>query len=93
MFLKSEDEFLSYPRPTVFLASDTLAVYGILDGDGRWMYATYDSPTRSMLFDLLRDPTAQRNVLTPALKEKYDQRILYYFQSLSEFFGYYPNGG
>jgi len=92
MFVESKDEFLNYPRPDVFLASDALAVYGILDGDGRWMYATYDSPSRSMLFDLLQDPTAQHNVLTPALKEKYDQRILCYFQSLSEFFHYYPNG-
>jgi hypothetical protein len=93
MFVKSLEEFQSYPRPDLFLASDSLATYGILDGDGRWMYTTYDSPSRSMLFDLAQDPTAQNSVLTPAFKKQYDDRILQYLQLISKFYGHHPTGG
>jgi hypothetical protein len=39
------------------LASDVRAVYQILTADGRYLYATYDSPAQSYLFDLIADPT------------------------------------
>jgi membrane-anchored protein YejM (alkaline phosphatase superfamily) len=93
MFVKSMNELQSYPRPDLFLASDSLAAYGILGGDGRWMYTTYDSPSRSMLFDLAKDPTAQNSVLTPAFKKQYDDRILQYLQTISKFYGHHPTGG
>jgi hypothetical protein len=93
MFMESADEFLNYPRTDLLLASDSIAAYGILSGDGRWMYTTYDSPSRSMLFDLSQDPNAQRNVLTPELKKQYDDRILQYLQLLSKFYGHQPTGG
>jgi hypothetical protein len=93
MFLESAEECLSYPRADLLLASDSLAAYGILAGDGRWMYTTYDSPSRSMLFDLMQDPNAQHNILTPELKKQYDDRILQYLQLLSKFYGYQPTGG
>ncbi len=93
MFMDSAEEFLSYPRADLFLASDSLAAYGILAGDGRWMYTTYDSPSRSMLFDLAQDPNAQHNILTPELKKQYDERILQYLQLLSKFYGHQPTGG
>ncbi len=93
MFLSNAKELLSYPRPDLLLASDSLAAYGILSGDGRWMYTTYDAPSRSMLFDLTQDPKAQHNVLTSELKKQYDDRILQYLQLLSKFYGYQPSGG
>lgn len=93
MFVENAEEFQSYPRQDLFLASDALPAYGILAGDGRWMYTTYDSPSRSMLFDLQQDPDAQRNVLTPAIKKEYDDQVLQYFHLLSDFYGYHPTGG
>lgn len=93
MFVESAAEYQSYPRPDLFLASDSLPAYGILSGDGRWMYTTYDSPSRSMLFDLVRDPNAQVNVLSPELKKQYDARILEYLQLISKFYGHHPTGG
>jgi hypothetical protein len=93
MFVENAEEYQSYPRPDLFLASDSLAAYGILAGDGRWMYTTYDSPSRSMLFDLVRDPKAQNSVLTPEFKKQYDDRILQYLQLISKFYGHHPTGG
>jgi hypothetical protein len=93
MFLESVEECRSYYHADLFLASDSIAAYGILAGDGRWMYTTYDSPSRSMLFDLVRDPNAQYNVLTPELKRQYDNRILQYLQLISRFYGHKPTGG
>jgi hypothetical protein len=93
MFVETAEEYQSYPRPDLFLASDSLPAYGILSGDGRWMYTTYDSPSRSMLFDLAKDPNAQLNVLSPELKKQYDARILEYLQLISRFYGHHPTGG
>lgn len=93
IFLQSAEECRSYYHTDLFLASDSIAAYGILAGDGRWMYTTYDSPSRSMLFDLVRDPNAQNNVLTPELKKQYDERILQYLQLISRFYGHKPTGG
>ena len=93
MFVERAEEFKSYLRPDLFFASDSLPAYGILSGDGRWMYTTYDSPSRSMLFDLVQDPKAQANVLSPELKKQYDARILEYLQLISKFYGHHPTGG
>jgi arylsulfatase A-like enzyme len=92
MFFANADEFSRYPRPDLFLASDSVPVYGILAGDGRWMYSTYDSPAHSMLFDLAQDPKAQNNILTPEIKKQYDNRIIQYLQLLSDFYGFQPAG-
>ena len=93
IFVNNAEEFQRYSRPDLFLASDSVAAYGILAGDGRWMYTTYDSPARSVLFDLLKDPRAQNDILTPELKMKYDDQILQDLQLLSQFYSYQPTGG
>lgn len=93
IFMDRREEFLNYPRSDLFLASDSIAAFGILAENGRWMYTTYDSPSRSMLFDLAHDATAQHDVLTPDLKKQYDARVLQYLQWISDFYGYHPTGG
>jgi arylsulfatase A-like enzyme len=57
LFAKTQQELDSYPRKDLMLASDVRAVYGILTADGRYLYATYDSPAQNYLFDLTADPT------------------------------------
>jgi hypothetical protein len=69
------------------------AVYGILTADGRYLYTTYDSPAQSYLFDLLADPNAQHNVLTPALKQRYDEEIIEHLQMIGDYYGYKPGVG
>ena len=93
IFIETAEEFSNYPRGDLLLASDCCAIYGILADDGRWMYTTYDSPSRSMLFDLVQDPDAQHNILTPTLKKQYDDRILQYLRLISKFYGHQPTGG
>jgi hypothetical protein len=56
------------------------------------LYATYDSPPRSVVFDLVQDPNAQNNILTSDLKKHYDDRIIEYLQNLSTLYGYQPAG-
>lgn len=86
------DELRSYSRNDLFLASDARAAFGLLTGDGRYMYVTYDSPAQSFLFDLVQDPDATQNVLTDALKKKYDQRVVDCLQIIAGFYGYKPAG-
>ncbi|HKF24164.1 MAG TPA: sulfatase-like hydrolase/transferase [Candidatus Angelobacter sp.] len=87
MFAETKEELDRYQRAEVFLASDSVAVYGILD-NGRYMYATYAYPARSFLFDLAKDPNAERNILTDELKRHYDQRVIDNLKMIGDYYGY-----
>jgi sulfatase-like protein len=91
LFVESEKELTE--RDALFLASDERAVYGLLTENGRFLYATYDSPEQSFLFDLSRDPNAEHNVLTASGKKMYDEEIIRELQTVAEFYGYKPGLG
>jgi len=93
LFASTRQELESYSRKDLFLASDVRAVYGILDDNGRFLYVTYDSPAESYLFDLAGDPNALHNVLTPSLKQEYDERIIDYLHQVADFYRYKPSMG
>lgn len=93
LFASTRQELESYSRKDLFLASDVRAVYGILDDNARFLYVTYDSPAESYLFDLAGDPNALHNVLTPALKQQYDERIIDYLRRVADFYDYKPGMG
>jgi len=90
LFARTGEELESYPRKDLLLASDVRAVYGILTEDGRYLYTTYDSPAQSYLFDLYADPNAQHDLLTPALKQHYDEEIIDHLHLIGNFYGYRP---
>lgn len=92
LFAETETELKSYPRNDLLLASDVRASYGLLSGDGRFMYVTYDSPPQSYLFDLVKDPDATQSFLTNDTKQKYDRRLIEYLQTIANFYGYKPSG-
>jgi hypothetical protein len=87
LFALTRKELDSYRRNELFLASDEMAVYGILD-NGRYMYATYASPARSFLFDLAKDPNAEHDILTDELKRHYDQRVIDNLKMIGDYYGY-----
>ena len=93
LFAASRQELESYSRKDLFLASDVRAAYGILDDNGRFLYVTYDSPPESYLFDLASDPNALHNVVTPGLKQEYDERIIDYLHQEADFYDYKPSLG
>jgi hypothetical protein len=93
LFAATQQELDSYPRRDIFLASDVRAVYGILTADGRYLYTTYDSPAQSYLFDLTADPNARHDILTPALKQRYDEEIIEHLRMIGDFYGYKPGVG
>ena len=80
-------------RDQLFLASDERAVYGLLTENGRFLYATYDSPAQSFLFDLVKDPQALHNILTDSTKQQFDQQVIENLQALGDFYGYKPGVG
>jgi hypothetical protein len=91
LFAESREELQEYRRGDLFLASDTRAVYGLLLDQGRFLYATYDSPARSFLFDLSSDPKAEHNIVTDGLKKEYDRSIILHLQAIADFYGYKPS--
>jgi arylsulfatase A-like enzyme len=93
LFAETREELDRYPRKDLLLASDVRAVYGILTGDERYLYTTYDSPAQSYLFDLWSDPNAERSILTPALKQRYDEEIIEHLHVIGDFYGYRPGLG
>lgn len=90
LFVETQQELDRYPRRDLLLASDAKAVYGILTADERYLYATYDSPAQSYLFDLTKDPNAEHSILTPELKQHYDEEIIQKLQEIGDFYGYRP---
>ncbi len=93
LLTRTKQELDAYPQRDLLLASDVRAVYGILTSDGRFLYTTYDSPAQSYLFDLVADPNAQHNALTPALKQRYDEEIIEHLQMIGDYYGYKPGVG
>jgi lipocalin len=87
LFAETKEELNRYKRDELFLASDVAPIYGILD-NGKYMYATYASPARSYLFDLAKDPNAEHNILTEALKRHYDQRVIDNLKQIGDYYGY-----
>lgn len=92
LFAGTDAELKSYPRNDLLLASDVRAAYGLLSGDGRYMYVTYDSPAQSYLYDLVKDPDATQSFLTEDARKKYEPRVVEYLQAIADFYGYKPNG-
>jgi hypothetical protein len=90
LLAETKEELDGYPTKDLLLASDVRAVYGILTADGRYFYTTYDSPAQSYLFDLTADPNAQHSILTPELKERYDEEIIGRLQMIGDYYGYKP---
>lgn len=93
LFAESKEELDRYPAKDLLLASDVHAVYGILTADERYFYTTYDSPAQSYLFDLAADRNAEHNLLTPALKQRYDEEIIEHLQAIGDYYGYKPGVG
>jgi glucan phosphoethanolaminetransferase (alkaline phosphatase superfamily) len=93
LFAETKQELDRYPRQDLLLASDVRAVYGILTADGRYLYTTYDSPAQSYLFDLATDANAEHSILTPALKQRYDEEIIEHLHLVGDFYGYKPGVG
>ncbi|MGH9644695.1 MAG: sulfatase-like hydrolase/transferase, partial [Terriglobales bacterium] len=63
LFAETQSELHKYHRDDLFMASDVRAAYGILAENGRYFYATYDSPVQSYLYDLVQDPNGMHNIL------------------------------
>jgi len=93
LLAKTKEELDRYQPHDLLLASDVRAVYGILSEDGRYLYTTYDSPAESYLFDLVNDPNAQHSILTPALKQRYDEEIIEHLHMVGDYYGYKPGVG
>lgn len=88
MFAVTSQELEGCQRKELLLASDVRAAYGILAENGQYLYATYDSPAESFLFDLHTDPRGERNLVTPELKKRYDEQIITQLQTIADFYGY-----
>jgi hypothetical protein len=93
LLMETIDELHSYHRDDLFMASDVRAAYGILADNGRYFYATYDSPAQSYLYDLEQDPKGEHDILTNELKKQYDQHVIDHLHAIADFYGYKPGIG
>jgi arylsulfatase A-like enzyme len=93
LLMETAEELHSYHRDDLFLASDVRAAYGLLAENGRYFYATYDSPAQSYLYDLVQDPNGEHDILTSELKKRYDERVIEHLHEIAGFYGYKPGIG
>jgi nitrate reductase NapE component len=90
LLMETAEELHGYHRDDLFMASDVRAAYGILGDNGRYFYATYDSPAQSYLYDLEADPSGEHDILTNELKKRYDQQVIEHLHAIADFYGYKP---
>jgi len=93
LLMETAEQLHSYHRDDLFMASDVRAAYGILADNGRYFYATYDSPAQSYLYDLVQDSNGEHDILTPELKKRYDQQVIEHLHAIADFYGYKPGIG
>jgi hypothetical protein len=93
LLMETAEELHSYHRYDLFLASDVRAAYGLLADNGRYFYATYDSPAQSYLYDLSQDPKGEHDILTDTLRKQFDARVIAELQEIADFYGYKPGIG
>lgn len=93
LLMETQEELHRYHRDDLFMASDVRAAYGVLADNGRYFYATYDSPAQSYLYDLVQDPNGEHNILTDALKKHYDEQVIEHLHEIAGFYGYKPGIG
>jgi hypothetical protein len=93
LFTETGEELHRYRREDLLFASDVRAAYGLLSDNGRYFYATYDSPAQSYLYDLSIDPIGVHDILTSEAKKQYDERIIEYLHAIADFYGYKPGIG
>jgi Sulfatase len=88
LLMETPEELGSYHRDDLFMASDVRAAYGVLADNGRYFYATYDSPAESYLYDLVGDPNGEHDILTDTLKKHYDEQVIEHLHGIADFYGY-----
>jgi arylsulfatase A-like enzyme len=93
LLMETSEELHRYHRDDLFMASDVRAAYGVLADNGRYFYATYDSPAQSYLYDLAQDPHGEHDILTDALKKHYDEQVIEHLHEIADFYGYKPGIG
>jgi len=93
LFFESDAEREQYKRDHLLIASDIRAGYGIVTGDARQLYVTYDTQPATQLFELGSDPLGTRDPLTDDIKKKYNSLILHDLESIASFYDYRPSGG
>ena len=93
LLMESIEDLHGYHRDDLFMASDVRAAYGVLADNGRYFYATYDSPAQSYLYDLTQDPNGEHNIVTDELKKHYDEQVVEHLHTIADFYGYKPGIG
>ena len=88
LFGDTVEEIQRHRRRELFFASDMRAAFGLVVED-KFFYTTYDIGAPA-LYDLRQDPNGEHNVLTPELKQQYDQRVIDYLKLIGDFYGYKP---
>jgi hypothetical protein len=61
-------------------------VYGILRGNGRWLYIADGVNYTDYFFDLTLDPTGSRNRVTPAVRREYRPLIREGIEEVNRFY-------
>ena len=93
LFAATKEELDRYQQDEYLIACAGKAAYGLLMENGRYLYINYGSSPQRFLFDLIADPPGIRNILTPALEDEYDHRIMDDLVRIGNFYGYPTTGG
>ena len=79
-------ERIATRRDAYMVASSYGPVYGILRGNGRWLYIADGVNYTDYYYDLMADPAGSTNVVTPEARDEYQQLIREGIDAVNRFY-------
>lgn len=86
LLTSTEKEQVDYLQKSYLVVSSYGPVYGILSGDARSLFIADAVNQKDYFFDLLNDPKATRNQLTPAIQAENEKSIRELVVSVNKFY-------
>lgn len=90
LFTATAEEQRSYLQESYLIASSYGAVYGMLRGNGRYLYIADGVNYTDYFYDLANDPEGKRNLFTPEIKLENEYLIKENIRAMGEFYRFNP---
>ena len=87
LFTATEKELREYQRDSWVVASSYGAVYGVLSGNGRWLFLADAVRNKDYFYDLASEGRASFDNFTSAKRAEQQQFIREYIGSINKFYG------
>jgi hypothetical protein len=90
LFTKTQEEQKTYERPQYLLVSSYAPVYGILTGDGKFLFIADAVNSRNYYYNLFDDREGTRSHVTMQVQKENEALIRHYVGAIDDFYHWHP---